>query len=656
VISLNNKSVLSGAIVFLVLLALVITLLVYSHQRRPIPTEPETTETEMPSTIIHLDPSTELGAIDPDLYGINHRYNKGAYGMWDPAAADAYEKFNQAYDEAGFKSMRYPGGTVGNLFRWKESIGPVNQRKLVYSSIENKPIPIDFGVDEAARYVEAHGSTMIYMYGMGAGNAKDAADLVEYLNSPNDGSNPNGGADWAAVRAANGHPEPYNIQYFEIGNEMHLEDQRYWLDGRSNQSFQHNYIFGGTVAFDRQPVVDSNNYNPLASISAGTPNLIKYAPYPPVNQGTDEVFVGDVQWIRVNDLSQSGKDNVYTIDTETGKLTFGDGVHGNIPERNQKIQISYSTTHDGFNQYYEAMKSVDPSIRIYSCLENNQFIQLMGDNYPYDGIVVHSYANLPDIMKKYVNPITHSPDTAMDELHDRMMYEPTDKKRLKENVLKNMRGKVGPSRADQVDIIVTEYGILNQGEVPNKYYRQSLDVALFTAKMLMNWMDLGVPLANKQNLIGDGGAVIGDAPDFVMTPTALMFKMFTHMFGNTKISSSITNNPIMSVNNKVTTGTLQITASKDADGNVYIIAVNGSRQDDVATAIELAGGGNFNGVNTWTLNGESYASFNTAAHPDYVSIREDTLSFDPSSFHYTFPAHSLTAIKLVRSGQSQAAR
>ena len=49
---------------------------------------------------------------------------------------------------------------------------------------------------------------------------QDAADLVEYLNAPQ-GSHPNGGTAWADVRAKNGHPEPYGIRYFEIGNEMY---------------------------------------------------------------------------------------------------------------------------------------------------------------------------------------------------------------------------------------------------------------------------------------------------------------------------------------------------------------------------------------------------------------------------------------------------
>ncbi|WP_394336315.1 T9SS type A sorting domain-containing protein [Flavobacterium psychrotolerans] len=45
------------------------------------------------------------------------------------------------------------------------------------------------------------------------------ADWVEYCNAPNDGSNPGGGTDWAAQRAANGHPIPYGIKIWNIANE-----------------------------------------------------------------------------------------------------------------------------------------------------------------------------------------------------------------------------------------------------------------------------------------------------------------------------------------------------------------------------------------------------------------------------------------------------
>ncbi len=45
--------------------------------------------------------------------------------------------------------------------------------------------------------------------------------MVEYLNSLNNGTNPNGSIDWAERHSENGHPEPYNIKYIKIGNEVH---------------------------------------------------------------------------------------------------------------------------------------------------------------------------------------------------------------------------------------------------------------------------------------------------------------------------------------------------------------------------------------------------------------------------------------------------
>ena len=60
--------------------------------------------------------------------------------------------------------------------------------------------------------------------------------MIEYLNAPADGdvTNPNGGVDWAEVRAANGHPKPYGVTRFEIGNEIGYYRQTYWMDGRGN--------------------------------------------------------------------------------------------------------------------------------------------------------------------------------------------------------------------------------------------------------------------------------------------------------------------------------------------------------------------------------------------------------------------------------------
>lgn len=38
--------------------------------------------------------------------------------------------------------------------------------------------------------------------------------------------------DWAAVRAQNGHEEPYGVVRFEMGNEFSDVGQDYWMAGK----------------------------------------------------------------------------------------------------------------------------------------------------------------------------------------------------------------------------------------------------------------------------------------------------------------------------------------------------------------------------------------------------------------------------------------
>ncbi len=69
--------------------------------------------------------------------------------------------------------------------------------------------------------------------------AMRAAGLVAYANAPVGSKLPEGMPDWPAVRAANGHPEPFNVKIFQIGNEWpawsHAIDQVGGIEGLRNQ-------------------------------------------------------------------------------------------------------------------------------------------------------------------------------------------------------------------------------------------------------------------------------------------------------------------------------------------------------------------------------------------------------------------------------------
>lgn len=132
-----------------------------------------------------------------------------AQGYWDPVGRKPAQDVVDTMKRFPFGALRYPGGCLAHNFRWKESIGPVEQRG---SKIW------EFGLDEYLRLCEAlncEPQIIVTDYGLACDEIpRDAADLVEYLNMPATPQYP-----WAQRRAANGRPEPYHVKYFEIGNE-----------------------------------------------------------------------------------------------------------------------------------------------------------------------------------------------------------------------------------------------------------------------------------------------------------------------------------------------------------------------------------------------------------------------------------------------------
>jgi alpha-N-arabinofuranosidase len=78
-----------------------------------------------------------------------------------------------------------------------------------------------FGTDEFMRFCREVNSEPVIVVSVGfdrpdeerARILQDACDWVAYCNEPATGK-------WGSVRAATGHPEPYNVKYWEIDNEM----------------------------------------------------------------------------------------------------------------------------------------------------------------------------------------------------------------------------------------------------------------------------------------------------------------------------------------------------------------------------------------------------------------------------------------------------
>jgi alpha-N-arabinofuranosidase len=169
--------------------------------------------------VVHCD--REVGQINRKVFGINflahepslgYSHMKPYYGhanygggIWDPKGNKTVKDVIDLAINAGISIVRFPGGA--KKYIWKNAVGKEREHFL-------------FGIDEFLRTINEINADTVYTLSYFYDNEQDAANLVEYLNSPNNGSNPNGAIDWAAERAKNGHPSPYGVKYFEIGEEV----------------------------------------------------------------------------------------------------------------------------------------------------------------------------------------------------------------------------------------------------------------------------------------------------------------------------------------------------------------------------------------------------------------------------------------------------
>ena len=116
--------------------------------------------------------------------------------------------------EMDCKILRMPGGNFVSGYDWKDTIGDPDTRPPVLDPVWGAVQPNDVGVDELIRMCRLIGVEPYWCVNSGFGEARSGAELVEYVNG-------DPSTKWGSRRAANGHPEPYRVRYWSIGNEMY---------------------------------------------------------------------------------------------------------------------------------------------------------------------------------------------------------------------------------------------------------------------------------------------------------------------------------------------------------------------------------------------------------------------------------------------------
>jgi len=109
---------------------------------------------------------------------------------------------------------RWPGGNFVSGYEWHHGIGPRDERPPRFDYAWNAVDSNDFGLDEFIVFCRLLKTEPLVVVNSGYGDAYSAAREVEYANAPAD-------SRLGRRRAANGHPEPYGVKYWGVGNEMY---------------------------------------------------------------------------------------------------------------------------------------------------------------------------------------------------------------------------------------------------------------------------------------------------------------------------------------------------------------------------------------------------------------------------------------------------
>ena len=121
---------------------------------------------------------------------------------------------------------RLPGGNFLSDWSWYDGIGDPDKRPPTFDYAWNAMQTNDVGLDEFMTLCRLIGVEPYITVNAGFGDAHSAAEEVEYINGSVH-------TRLGAMRARNGHPEPYHVKFWNIGNEPYGA----WQLGRTDLKY-----------------------------------------------------------------------------------------------------------------------------------------------------------------------------------------------------------------------------------------------------------------------------------------------------------------------------------------------------------------------------------------------------------------------------------
>ena len=119
----------------------------------------------------------------------------------------------EALKEIRIPVLRWPGGCFADEYHWKDGIGPKETRKKMINTHWGGVVEDNsFGTHEFMELCRQLGCETYINGNVGSGTVQEMSEWVEYMTF-------NGVSPMADLRAKNGHPDPWKVDFFGVGNE-----------------------------------------------------------------------------------------------------------------------------------------------------------------------------------------------------------------------------------------------------------------------------------------------------------------------------------------------------------------------------------------------------------------------------------------------------
>jgi len=164
---------------------------------------------------VEVDAGAVIGEIHPHVYGhfVEHLERCVYGGIWSEDGSRLREDTLEWIAALRPPVIRYPGGNFASGYHWEDGIGPHESRPSRYDEAWKSEESNQVGTDEFMAFCARVGAEPILVVNDGSGTPEEAARWVAYCHGPPE-------SQAGRRRAANGHPEPYGVRLWGVGNEV----------------------------------------------------------------------------------------------------------------------------------------------------------------------------------------------------------------------------------------------------------------------------------------------------------------------------------------------------------------------------------------------------------------------------------------------------